>query len=104
VKKLIALFAFSALGSMTAFAAEFNGVISDSMCGAKHLDASDKSMACAQKCVKGGMAPVFVSAADNKVYKIDAASVAKVTPHVGHKVMITGTMDGDTLKVDSIKM
>jgi hypothetical protein len=103
VKKLIALFAFSALGSMTAFAAEFNGVISDSMCGAKHADASDKSMACAQKCVKAGMAPVFVSA-DNKVYKIDAASVAKVSPHVGHKVMITGTADGDTLKIDSIKM
>ncbi len=88
---------------MSAFAAEFKGVISDEMCGAKHADASEKSMACAQKCVKMGLAPVFVGD-DNKVYKIDASSVTKVTPHAGHKVTITGTADGDTLKIDSIKM
>ena len=42
--------------------------------------------------------------ADNKVLKIDKDSLDKVTPHYGHKVTITGKVDGDTVKIDSIKM
>ena len=38
----------------------------------------------------------------DKVYKIDDAD--KVKDHFGHKVVITGKADGDTLKVDSVKM
>jgi hypothetical protein len=38
--------------------------------------------------------------ADNKVYKLD--DQAKVTEHAGHKVKVTGTLAGDTIKVDSI--
>ena len=39
---------------------------------------------------------------DNKILKIDAGSLAKVTPHIGHKVSVTGTVDSGTLKIDSI--
>jgi tetratricopeptide (TPR) repeat protein len=74
VKKVFVVLAFAALGSMTAFAAEWTGTISDAMCGAKHADASKDSMECVQKCVKGGQAAVFVTS-DNKVLKIDAAYV-----------------------------
>jgi len=88
---LLALFAVSAMGD------EFTGWISDSKCGAKGASAQHKD--CAAKCVKGGAAPVFVS--DSKVLKIDDAS--KVEGLIGQKVIVTGSVDGDTVKVESVK-
>ena len=50
----------------------------------------------------GGSAPVFVS--EGKVYKIDADSKSKVMSHLGHKVTINGSVEGNTVKIDSVKM
>ena len=86
------------LFSLSAFAEEFNAYISDSKCGAKH--AGDMNAKCVQGCVKGGAAPVAV--VGDKVYKVNDAS--KVMDHLGHKVVITGKADGDTLNIDSVKM
>ena len=61
--------------------------------------AGDDHAACSARCIKGGSPAVFV--ADGKVYKI---STRTVTAHAGHKVTLSGTMDGDTIKVDSVKM
>src|SRR6185295_4125280 len=83
---LLSLFAVSAAAD------EFTGWISDSKCGAKGTNAEHKD--CAAKCVKGGAVPVFVT--DNKVLKIDDAS--KVEGNVGRKVIVTGSVDGDTIK------
>jgi uncharacterized protein YdeI (BOF family) len=101
MKKLLAIFALSAIGSMSAFAGEWTGYIADSKC--KHTDGTEAHVACTGKCIKGGADAVFVTA-DNKVLKIDKDSLDKVTPHYGHKVTITGKVDGDTVKIDSIKM
>jgi len=103
MKKLLfaTVLSFAAF-TATAAAEEWSGVISDSKCGAAHADASEKSMACVKKCVGSGASAVFVSG--DKVLKIDAASMDKVKPHLGHKVTITGKLDGDTVHVDSIKM
>lgn len=99
-------FLSASLGSMmalSAFGATWSGTISDSMCGAKHADASDASQKCVQTCVKEhGAEPVFV--VGDKVYKIDDASKDKVMPHLGHKVTISGALNGDTVTVKSIKM
>ena len=88
---LLSLFAVSAL------AGEYTGWISDSKCGAKGASAEHKD--CAAKCVKGGAVAVFVQ--DNKVLKIDDAS--KVEGYIGQKVTVTGSVDGDTIKVESVK-
>jgi hypothetical protein len=100
MKKAFALIALTALGSLSAFAGEWNGVISDAKC--KHTDASEKSIACVKSCVKGGGEAVFIS--DDKVYHIDKDSLDKVQPHLGHKVTVTGNIEGDTVKIESIKM
>jgi hypothetical protein len=92
--------AIMALFAASAFAAEWKGTISDAKCGAAHADASEKSMKCSQACVKGGQAAVFVS--DGKVMKI--ANQDKVAAHVGHKVTLTGKLDGDTVTVEDVKM
>jgi hypothetical protein len=101
MKKFLAASALMALGSLSAFAGEWSGVIADSKC--KHTDGTEAHIACTQKCVKGGSEAVFVTA-DDKVLKIDAESMAKVQPHLGHKVTVTGKVDGETLHIDSIKM
>ena len=95
---VLALAAFAG----TAMAEKWNGTISDAKCGAAHADASEKSMSCVKGCVKGGQAPVFV--VGDKVLKIDAASVAKVQEHLGHKVTVEGSLKGDTVTIDKISM
>ena len=101
MKKVLATFALLAIGSLSAFAGEWTGYIGDSKC--KHTDGTEKSIACTQSCIKRGGEAVFVTS-DDKVLKIDKASIEKVTPHFGHKVTVTGNVTGDTISVDTIKM
>ena len=96
MKKVLSVFVLCAMGAM---AAEFSGTIMDTKCS------TDEKMrdnaACAAKCIKGGDSAVLITP-DGTIYKI--ADQDKVIAHAGHKVTITGTMDGDTIKVDSVKM
>ena len=96
MKKVLAVFAFCA---MSAVAADWTGTIIDEKCS------TNKAMlgnaACAAKCFKSGEAAVLVTD-EGKIYKI--ADKDKVVAHGGHKVTISGTLDGDTIKVDSVKM
>ena len=100
MKKLFAVFTFVAASAM---AAEVSGYIVDANCAAKQgaKAASDDHTACATRCIKGGAAAVLVDP-DGKVYKI--ANQDKVTAHAGHKVTLTGKVDGDTITVDDVKM
>lgn len=97
MKKVLVL---SSLFALSAFAAEWTGAISEATCAGKHTAGSDKDIACVTKCVKGGSAPVFIT--DGKVIKI--ANADKVMDHLGHKVTITGKLDGDTVTIDSVTM
>jgi hypothetical protein len=109
VKTLFAVLGFTALASMTAFAGEWTGYLSDEQCatgGAKSKTAAEwikpaAFEACVKKCVKAGSAVVFVTE-DNKIVKIDAKSMEKVTPEIGHKVKVTGAIEDGSLRVDSI--
>lgn len=96
MKKVALLAAFA----LSAFAGEWTGAISEAGCGAKHVDGSEKSIACVKGCVKKGAAPVFVTA-DGKVVKI--ANPDKVNDHLGQKVKVTGNLDGETLTIDSVE-
>lgn len=95
---VLSLFALSAL------AGDITGYITDAGCGAKQgaKAASAAHANCAAKCIKGGAAAVLVTE-DGKVYKI--AEQAKVVDHAGHKVTISGKLDGDTIKdIKDVKM
>jgi hypothetical protein len=99
---------FAAVTAATLFAAAltmaadgtWTGYISDSNCGAK--GANSNARECTIKCVKGGAKYVFVDDADKKVYVVDAQD--KVAEHAGHHVTVKGTIDGGTLKLESIDM
>ncbi|HUL14745.1 MAG TPA: hypothetical protein VLV88_02020 [Terriglobales bacterium] len=77
------------------------GWISDSQCGAKGANAAARD--CTIKCVKEhGAKYVFVDDTNKKVYSIDKQDM--VAEHAGHHVTVTGMVEGDSLKLDSIKM
>lgn len=95
MKKLIAVFALTASFCL---AADFTGYIVDQNCASKKAMLGNE--ACAKSCIGRGAAAVLATE-DGKVYKI--ADQDKVKAEAGKKVTISGTMEGNTIKVDSIK-
>jgi hypothetical protein len=99
MKRGIALVTLALGFSIFAIAADFTGYIIDQSCASK--PAMKGNEACARKCIKGG-SPAVLLTADAKIYKLDDQE--KVSEHAGHKVIVTGTADGDSIKVESIKV
>jgi hypothetical protein len=100
MKKHAALAALAltlALTTAGAYAESLKGFVSDSMCASK---GKANSADCAAKCIKGGSAPVLV--VGDKVYKITNPDT--LVPHAGHNVTVEGTVKGDSLTVESVKM
>ena len=111
MKKLIAVASLGlVLGAIQVRAAgAIVGYISDEKCalsGAKAAKASEwiKPAAfedCAKTCLKEGAEAVFVTE-DNKILKFDAASKKAIAAHVGHKVSVTGKVQGTIITIDTI--
>jgi hypothetical protein len=99
MKKIAVLFA---LAATSAFAAEFNGFIADSHCGAKHAAGAEADAKCSQGCIKKGADAVLVTK-DGTVYKIADDSQAKAKEFAGKTVSVNGTANGDTLTIESIQ-
>jgi hypothetical protein len=95
MKKLLPLFCFAG----AAMAGDWTGYVVDKSCAAKKEMWTNT--ACVERCVSRGEKLVLATE-DGKIYQI--ADQDKVKSHGGHKVTITGTMDGDTIKVQSVKM
>jgi len=105
MKKLITiagLAAFVLAGSLS-FAGDtattWNGWITDETCGAKNANADGK--ACALKCAKNGAKLVLYVEGDKKLVGLDNQDEAM--KHVGVPVTVTGTLDGNTIKVQKIE-
>lgn len=99
-----ALFALAAIALLTAaFAAadagSWTGWVTDDHCGAKGAKAEHAS--CAKRCLDGGGKLVFYNTADEKLYNLDNQKLAE--EHLGHEVVVKGTAEGDTIKVESIE-
>jgi len=77
-----------------------NGWVVDDKCAAKGANA--KAEACTKKCLAAGAKMVVVTDGDQKVLKVENPDALK--GHEGHHVTVTGTMMGDSIKVDSVKM
>jgi hypothetical protein len=100
----LALFFLLALSAM-AFddmgkSATVKGWVVDDKCGAKGANAGAE--ACTKKCLAAGAKMVVVTDGDQKIVNIDNPDALK--GHEGHHVAVTGTMKGDAIHVDSVKM
>src|SRR6185436_12499565 len=76
---------------------KWTGWLSDAKCAANGAKASHKG--CSIKCVESGQPVVFVQDTDKKVFKLDG--VEKVKSLLGDKVILEGSLDGETIKVIS---
>jgi hypothetical protein len=80
----------------------FTGIVSDSMCGAKHMMPGDP-VACAHACLKQGSKYALV--VGDKVYTLDTSDKSatdELDKLIGQKAKVSGTAEGDTIKVTSV--
>lgn len=95
---------FAALALSSAYAASksYTGTVSDAMCGAKH--AMGNPAECTRACVSKGSKYALV--VGDKVYTLettDKAALATLDKQAGEKATVTGTANGDTIAVSSVK-
>ncbi len=103
MKKLIITFCLAAI---SAFAGTWDGTLVDVMCKGKDLASHTKQ--CALSCAKSGYGLVT---SDGQFYKLDEsgnakalAALKKTSKDKDIKATVTGAMDGNVIKVDSIKI
>lgn len=75
------------------------GWVTDSHCGARGNSAGHAD--CAKRCVDGGSKAALYTPSDKKVYVLEPQD--KVKEFVGKHVKVTGKVEGETLKVESIE-
>ena len=85
----------------------WSGQISDSACGAKHEEAAEgqgkmPDRECTQACVRGGSKYVLV--VDGKILQIANQDNKDLATHAGHKVKLTGELQGQSITVTRIEM
>jgi hypothetical protein len=75
------------------------GIVSDSLCGAKHSMTSMSAADCTRMCVKGGQG--FALVAGDKVYDLGGDS-AELDKYAAQKVTLKGKLRGNSVTVDSV--
>jgi hypothetical protein len=99
---LVALAFVASLSSVAGAAKDSSlmGWVTDTHCGAK--GDTPKHADCARKCVKEmGAKWALYTPSDKRVYTLEGAS-DKLNALAGQYVKVTGTVDGDTIKVQSV--
>jgi hypothetical protein len=77
----------------------FSGMITDSQCGARHDQSSGKRPAdCARMCVRNGSKYMLVNGDQKNILEGNEAVLDRLA---GQRVTVTGTLNGNTIKVSS---
>lgn len=89
------------LATYPAIAAEqtITGVVSDSMCGRKHMLPGKTDAECTRECIKAKSKYALVTA--DKIYMLQAPP-AQLDKLAGKQVQATGDIEGTNLKVSKI--
>ncbi len=95
------LLALMPVGLAIAGETTVTGWISDSSCTTGNAGPSQAERDCAKRCLEGGEAAVLVADGDQKVYKLINAPQAK--DHLKTKVRVTGSLEGNSLKVSKLE-
>lgn len=77
----------------------FSGVVTDSHCGARHQDSTKSPAECTKMCVRNGAGYILVDGDKSYALSGDGSQFGEFA---GQRVAISGTLDGSTLRVDSI--
>jgi len=76
-----------------------DGIVSDSMCGKKHMMPGKTDAQCVQECVKSGSSYALV--VGDKVYTL-AGMPQSVAPFAGKHVHVEGSLKDNTITITSI--
>jgi len=76
------------------------GVISDSMCGRKHMATGKTPAQCVKECIRNNAHYVLVT--KDKIYDLTGKPQA-IAPLAGKRVRIEGALDRDTVKVEAVQ-
>lgn len=100
-KMFAALTILTALGAIPAMAATttLTGVITDDMCGAKHMMPGKSDAECTRVCVKHGAK--FAVVAGGQLYVL-AGKSSELNALAGKKATVSGELTGNTLTVNSV--
>lgn len=102
MKKIFAsLMIMTALAAIPAMAATttLTGVVTDDMCGKKHMMEGKPDAVCIRACVKEGSNLAVL--ANGQMYVL-AGKTQEVNALAGQKVTVSGELKGSTLTVNSI--
>ena len=88
-----------AVQQVYAAAKTIDGVVSDTMCGKKHMMPGKTDAQCVQECIKSGSSYALV--AGDKVYTL-AGKPQTIAPFAGKHVKIEGDLKDNTFTVTSI--
>jgi len=77
-----------------------SGVVSDAMCGAKHMMKDKSAAECTRECVKKGSKFALVSG--EKLYILEGHE-AELDKYAGQRVTVSGALNGDTITVNIVK-
>ncbi len=78
----------------------FIGLVSDSVCGARHKLRDKSAEECTRTCQRAGAS--FALVAGEKIYKLNG-DINDVAVLAGQKAKVIGTLQGDTITVNSIQ-
>ena len=78
------------------------GVVSDQMCGAKHMMAGASAAKCTRECV--GMGSPYALVVGDKVYTLQSSPEVKKELYAlaGAPAVVKGTLSGTTIQVASV--
>jgi hypothetical protein len=89
----------SAIQQLHAVSQTMDGIVSDSMCGKKHMMPGKTDARCVQECIKSGSSYALV--VGDKVYTL-AGKSQTIAPFAGKHVHIEGSLKENTITVTSI--
>ncbi len=90
---LVTLYAFAAPQS-------FTGVVTDTMCGKKHMMPGKSDAECIRECVRAGSK--YALLVGDKLYVL-SGDTNQFQRSAGTKVTVEGTVNGNTVSVNSIR-
>jgi hypothetical protein len=76
------------------------GVISDALCGRKHVMAGKTDAQCTRECVQRSSKYALI--VGDKVYTLEGGPDAKLDELAGERVVLSGTVRADTIQVSSV--
>ena len=88
-----------AIQQLHAASQSIDGIVSDSMCGKKHMMPGKTDAQCVQECIKSGSSYALVAGA--KVYML-AGKPQTIAPFAGKRVHIQGDLKDNTITITSI--